>query len=271
MTALVAEPGVYDIDEALYHADRSLAPHLGRSLSSTGAKTLLDSPARFAYQREHPVFKDAYDFGSVAHQLLLGGGAQIETVVADSWRTKAAQEQRDMARESGRTPILIDDYERALRLVAAVQSHPVAGPIFAHPEGTAERSLYWIDDETGVTCRGRLDWLHPRAIVDLKTAADASPGKFSRNLVDFGYALQAAWYSEGYTAVTGESLPFIHVVVEKEPPHLVAVYQIDADALAYGAAKAAEARAIFAECESTGTWPGYSPEIELVSLPAWAR
>lgn len=269
MTVAITEPGIYEVPEAEYHADRSLVPTLGRSLSSTGAKAILDSPARFAYQREHPVVKDAYDFGSVAHGLLLGG-VDVAVIDADSWRTKAAQEQRDEARAAGRIPMLTADHDRAIDLVDAVLAHPVAGAIF-RADGKAEQSLYWIDDETGVTCRGRIDWLHPRAIVDLKTTINASPGKFSRALVDYGYALQAEWYAQGYEAVTGERLPFVHVVVEKEPPHLVAVYQVDAEALAYGADRAAEARRIYAECESTDDWPGYSPEIELVSLPAWAR
>lgn len=267
---IIDAPGLYpDLEESTYHADTNLVPALGRSLSSTGAKTILDSPARFAYQRQHPVVKDAYDFGHVAHSLILGG-AELEVVDADSWRTKAAQEQRDEARKAGRVPILVADYARAQDLVSAVMSHPTAGPIFA-AAGEAEQSLYWIDDETGVTCRGRVDWVHPRALVDLKTTINAAPAKFSRALVDYGYALQASWYCDGWEAVTGERLPFVHVVVEKEPPHLVAVYQVDAEALAYGADLGAQARRIFAECESTGVWPGYSPEVELVSLPGWAQ
>lgn len=268
---LIDAPGWYDVPEATYHADRNLAPALGRSLSSSGAKTILDCPARFAWQRDNPVVKDAYDFGHVAHARLLGFGDEHITVVdADSWRTKAAQEQRDEARAAGKVPILAADSERAWALVTAVMEHPVAGAAFARA-GQAEQSLYWIDDETGVTCRGRVDWLLPNAIVDLKTTVNASPAKFSRSLVDYGYALQAAWYQQGIEALTGERLPFVHVVVEKEPPHLVAVYQVDTDALAFGAERARDARVLFAECESSGVWPGYSPDIELVSLPAWAR
>lgn len=270
-TPLVTGPGLYPaLDESAYHADTALAPELGRSLSSSGAKTILDSPARFAYQRQHPVVKDAYDFGHVVHGMILGSGSEVHVVHADSWRTKAAQEERDTARDAGEVPLLVADYERALAVQAAVMAHPVAGAIFSRA-GEAEQSLYWIDDDTGITCRGRIDWLLPNAIVDLKSAANAAPAKWSRNLVDFGYALQSAWYTDGLAAITGERLPFVHVVVEKEPPHLVAVYQVDHEALAYGAERAAEARRLFAECESSGQWPGYSSEIELVSLPAWAR
>ncbi len=270
MSVIVDKPGLYpDLDEATYHADNALAPTLGRSLSSSGAKAILDCPARFAYQRQHPVQKDVYDFGAVVHGMLLGTGGDVHVVQADSWRTKAAQEERDSARDAGKVPLLVADYERALAVQSAVMAHPVTGAIFARA-GEAEQSLYWIDDETGITCRGRIDWLLPNAIVDVKTAANAAPGKWSRNLVDFGYALQAAWYSDGLEAITGERLPFVHVVVEKEPPYLVAVYQVDHDALVYGADRAAEARRLYAECESNDDWPGYSPDIELVSLPAWA-
>lgn len=269
MTILIEGPGIYDIGESEYHADQHLASTLGRSLSSSGAKTLLDCPARFAWQREHPVTKDAYDFGHVAHARLLGSGAEIVVIDAPDWRTNAAKSMRDDARAGGMVPILAADSARADALVDAVRAHPVAGAIFA-ADGRAEQSMYWVDDETGVTCRGRVDWVHPRALVDLKTALVAAPSRFSRSLVDYGYALQAEWYSQGWHALTGERLPFVHVVVEKEPPHLVAVYQVDADALAYGAEKASLARRIYAECESNDDWPGYSPEIELVSLPAWA-
>lgn len=270
MTALVDAPGIYELPEDVYHGDRHLASTLGRSLSSTGAKTLLDCPARFAWQREHPVVKDAFDFGHVAHARLLGSGPEIVVIDAPDWRTNAAKSMRDDARAGGMVPILAADSARADALVAAVMTHPVAGAIFSRA-GEAEQSLYWIDDETGVTCRGRIDWLLPNAIVDLKTSLTAAPSRFSRSLVDYGYALQAAWYSEGFEAVTGERLPFVHVVVEKEPPHLVAVYQVDADALAYGADRAREARLLYADCESNDEWPGYSTDIELVSLPAWAR
>lgn len=271
LTAEISEPGFYDLPEDVYHADRHLAPTLGRSLSSSGAKTLLDCPARFAWQREHPVVKDAYDFGSVAHTLLLGLGEDIVVIDAADWRTNAAKAERDAAREAGRVPILVGDYARAVALVDAVRAHPVAGRIFDPLKGRPERSLYWIDPATGITCRGRLDWEMSNAIVDLKTAVTAAPQRFSRSLVDYGYALQAAWYQDGYEVLTGERLPFVHVVVEKEPPHLVAVYQVDADALAYGADRAAEARALYAECESADEWPGYSTDIELVSLPGWVR
>ena len=70
---MITHPGIYaGIDETVYHADSDLAPELGRSLSQSGAKTLLASPARFAWERDHgrPP-KDAYDLGTLVHALVL--------------------------------------------------------------------------------------------------------------------------------------------------------------------------------------------------------
>ena len=58
------------ISTADYHADRS-------SLSCSGAKLLLRSPAKFQWRLDHPVVKDVFDFGTVAHTLVLGEGADI--------------------------------------------------------------------------------------------------------------------------------------------------------------------------------------------------
>jgi hypothetical protein len=88
-----------DIPEAEYHA------HQG-SLSVSGAKVLLKAPALFKWQQDHPVHKDVFDFGSAAHALVLGVGAPLHVVHADSWRTKAAQEERDKARAEGSIPLL---------------------------------------------------------------------------------------------------------------------------------------------------------------------
>ena len=49
---------VHGMPEDEYHAHPT-------SLSVSGAKTLLKSPARFQWERQNPVYKDVFDFGSV--------------------------------------------------------------------------------------------------------------------------------------------------------------------------------------------------------------
>jgi hypothetical protein len=265
----ITAPGIYELDESLYQADTELAPDLGRSLSFSGAKTILSSPARFAYQREHGrPDKPAFDFGHAAHLYILGKGNAIVRIDADDWRTKAAKDARAEAYADGLVPLLGADDDRALALAKAVRDHPLAAAILS--EGEPEKSIYWVDEATGVTCRGRVDWLRDNALVDVKTTLDASPAAFAKSCANYGYDQQADWYPAGIEAITGKRLPFLFIAVEKEPPHLVAVYQLDADALDRGARRNRQALDLYAECESSGIWPAYSEDIETLSLPRWA-
>lgn len=268
---MIDKPGLYPgIDEATYHADTDLAPHLGRSLSVSGAKTILRSPALFHYQREHgrPP-KDAFDVGTLAHELILrGGDKRIRVVDSYDWRLTRARDAKIEAYAMGNVPVHRGDLLEASRIAASIRRHRLASAILS--EGQAEVSFYWIDEATGVTLRGRTDWLRDNAIVDVKTTKDASPRAFAKDCANYRYDMQADHYSEGIEAITGRRLPFLFLCVENTPPYLVAVYQLDDDAMARGARDNAAARALYAECESADEWPGYSPEIETLSLPRWA-
>ena len=253
---------VHGLDELVYHRLPGLA--------STGAKRLIQrSPAHFRWEQEHRTEKAAYDFGHVVHGLVLGTGLEVDVIDADSWRSKTAQEARRESYANNRVPMLAADYERAARAAVAVQSHATASPLFHG--GSAEVSLFWTDEDTGVECRGRLDYLRPDGIVDLKTTSDANPATFDRAVAKFGYDLQTAWYRGGYEVIAGERMRFVHVLVETEAPHAVSVVELDEEALHIGALKAARAREIYAECTRTGQWPGYDPTvIHPVGLPQWA-
>ncbi len=264
-TTLVEAPGLYDIDETLYHADTHLAPTLGRSLSASGAKSLLRSPARFKWERDNGARPDTatFDTGHAAHRFILRKGNDVGRVHADTWRTNTAKAEAAALRAAHRVPLLVKDYLAALDMAKAVRRHRNFGRLF--DDGAAEQSAYWIDDATGVTCRARADWLHPHAVIDVKTAADASPAGFAKAVANFRYDLQAVVYGEAF----GADLPFVFVVVETAPPHFCAAYVLPAEALAIGRNDWHRALAMFAECESTGVWPSYSEEIETLTLPGW--
>jgi hypothetical protein len=264
----VTGPGFHAVAESDYHADTNLAPELGRSLSTSGAKVLLESPAKFHYQREHGSgHKAVYDFGHAAHLYVLGVGEQVARVEADSWRTKEARTLQEEAYAAGHIPLLAHDDDKALALADAVKSHPTAGPWFTG--GDPEQSLYWLDAATGITRRGRVDYLRHDAVIDLKSSADASAAGFAKSVANYGYDMQAAAYVDGVESLTGERLPFYFVVVEKEPPHLVALYELDDESMAVGRIRNAEACALYAQCQSDDEWPGYPTEIQTLSSPAW--
>jgi hypothetical protein len=224
---------------------------------------------------DHPrPSKRAYDFGHVVHGLVLGDGPQIVPIDADDWRTKDARAQRDEAYAAGQVPILASEYAEAAACAASVKAHLLAGPLF--DDGRAEVSLFWDDEQTGVKMRGRLDWIrdspkYPRVVgVDLKTAASADPETFARTAASYGYAQQQAQYEDGIVAAgLGDDPEFLFVVVEKSPPYLVSVIELDPESVRIGRAVNRRAALIYKRCIETNTWPGFGPGVSTVSLPMW--
>jgi hypothetical protein len=275
MNPVITKPGIYsDLAEDIYHAD----PVPGGSLSASGAKALLDCPAKFRYQQEHPVFKNTFDFGSAAHQLVLGTGPEIVVVDAENWRTKAAQEQQKQARAAGKIPLLTSERDEVVCMASAIRSHPLAAAALDPARGgKPEQSLFMQDETSGVWLRSRLDWMpDPHSamrpvIFDYKTTKNASPDSFAREMANYRYHLQAAWYAHLYLEITGVDAPFLFIAQDKEPPYLVAVCQPDAEAMRAGRQLMRQAIHAYAACCATGEWPGYGDDIHTISLPPWAR
>lgn len=259
-------PGVYpDIPDDVYHADPLL--HLGGSLSSTGARELLDNPARFDYDRRQPAkTSDDFDLGHAAHREALGTGVEWEVCDFPTWQSKAAQAARAAARAAGRTPLKPDQYERVEAMGVALRKHPLVGPMFERGLGQSELTLVWQDEGTGVWCRARLDrWLDPFAL-DYKTCADASPEGFRRAIEDHGYHIQRSFYLRGALALGLDPAEFLFTAQEKVPPYFVAAYRINARSARIGDQLAQAALERYRDCTASGIWPGYSIGVETLSL-----
>lgn len=262
------ETGIhYDVPELEYHA----LP----GLSSTGVKAMLDSPARYQHSRTHRVEKRAFDLGHAAHAVVLGVGLDVAVIpdellgAGGSLATKAAKEFVAEARAEGKVPIKAAENAAILQLADAVLMHPDAGPLLTN--GAPEVSILWDDVDTGVRCRGRLDYWHESAgvVVDLKTTRSANPTEFTRTAANFGYDVQAAHYLDGLTQAGGTATRFLHVLVETEAPHLVSVVELDVDYLAIGRARARAAIDLYARCVERDEWPGYPAGITRIAPPRW--
>ena len=167
-----------------------------------------------------------------------------------------------------------DDRKVALTIGKSARAHPIARNIFA--VGTAEQSVFWTDKETGVLCKCRPDWLidpNPNyAILDLKSAADASPEGFMRSAYNYGYHRAAAWYLDGVEAAAGDKPDaFMFLAVEKQPPFAVAYYYADDDMIEVGRRENRAALRTYAECLASGKWPGYTDRLLPLGLPKWAH
>lgn len=253
------KPGIYG---GLTHAD------LPGGLSASGAKTLLfQSPAAYKWQREHPKpATKSMDLGTLAHALILEG--ETRYLVCRDGRTKEGKADRSRCMDEGLFPVTADDAALIEGIAKSVLEHTTAANILAH--GDPEQAVIWADEQTGVVCRGFIDWLNPKAIVDLKTTVDASPSGFGRQAANLHYDLAAEFYRTAVESITGEALPVLHIAVENKPPHLVGVHQFPPEADERGRYDMRRAIDLYAECVAADEWPAYGTDIIPTPWPRWA-
>lgn len=271
---LITSPGVYKVSAGDYHADKGVCP--APSLSSTGARRLLETcPARFWYERENPPAPSlALDVGTAAHEWLLEGDAWPQKFIVlpedHDGRTKIGKARIEEIEAEGKRPLKFDDFRVIREMKKALEAHPFASALFQG--GRAEQSIYWRDEETGIWCRCRPDYLPPSHIIpDYKTCAKADLRSLQKSIATYGYHQQAAWYLDGIKAIGLHKNPgFALVFQEKDPPYLVVVVALDDETLGWGRIKNRKARAIFADALRTGTWRGYADEVVHLGLPIWS-
>lgn len=266
----ITKPGLYpDLDEAVYRSQTDW-------LSVSGAKKLLppSCPAKFKASLGVEEHKPQFDVGKAFHAKVLGDGAEVVVVAADSWRSTAARDARDAAYEAGSVPLLTAEAEVVEAMAAAVKAHDTAPLLFAG--GAAEVSAFWVDEATGVQCKARFDYLPDKQpdrrliVPDLKSAVSVDPREFARAAARFSYVAQDLWYCDALRTLGIDDDPaFVFVAVEKEAPYLVHVMQFAGEEERSLVAAANEkARRLYRDCAAADHWPGY-PGVTQLSLPTW--
>lgn len=282
------QPGIVDVSPEAYHVDSTTPVP---SLSSTMARILLNRTPLHAWaasprlQREFPHVdrapaqpkeSDAFDIGRACHAILLGRGGSIDVVLADDWAKKVAREQRAASREAGRTPLLLAQYEGAMRMAEAARRVLGEAKLELDPNRSEVAAYAEIE---GVLCRVMIDnapaW--PTApLIDYKTCEDASPEACLKSVQAYGYDFQWQWYREVWQAATGERRRLLFLFGEKSPPHehqIIELYEGrgEGDWSQDAAEKCSEARRIFRNSLETGEWPGYPVRIATLHAPQWHR
>lgn len=177
------------------------------------------------------------------------------------------------AENAGREEVTAKQYRMIEGMADSVRRHPLAGKLFTG--GEAEVTLSWVDEATGLRCKGRADYYKVDTsglalAVDLKSTQDATPKGFATSVANYGYERQAYFYQQGFAAVGRPLDAFIFVAVEKEAPYLLRPITLGPDSIAEGAESIREDMATLAKCLKSGHWPGYDEDIAEIELPAWA-
>lgn len=164
------------------------------------------------------------------------------------------------------------DYETAKRIAENVQNSAAAQTIMG--EGDAEVTIVWVDPETGILCKGRVDWLLKdfSIILDWKSTSKpggASPREFRKSIANFNYHRQPPWYIDGVKAVTGIEPTFIFGAYETDAPYASAFYCPSLLMLDQGRRENRFFVEKYVHCVKNDEWQGYSDLIEPIDLPPW--
>jgi hypothetical protein len=273
------EHGIHDLPAAEYHTDPAATPSLSASIAHT-LYTRSPLHAWTAHPKLNPDHQrreeTRFDIGTTCHSILLEQRDVeeiVEIIDAPDWRTKAAQEARDAARENGLIPLLADQVDGVTAMLTATRDQLARLDVWPAPftAGKPEQTLIW--QEGDVTCRALVDWLRDdhTVIDDLKTTGSASPFVWPRRLFDIGADLQARFYQRGVKALTGTEPVFRFVVVETAPPYALSVFSLSPAAEAIADAKIESALKVWAECVERDEWPAYAPRVYFAEAPAWAE
>ena len=194
--------GIYiGLDEDTYHND----PALG----STDMKRLAQSPPDFWFNSKFNPDWESDDedtpsrkFGRAAHKRVLEGRDVFLArygSVSEPGNTKAGKDQRAAIEARGKEWLKSDDFRRIELMGAMVRGNPALTNAFTG--GVAgEVSIFW-QAKNGMRKKCRIDYLKPRASVDLKTIAnqfnEPFPQACRKAIGNYRYDVQAAHYAEG--------------------------------------------------------------------------
>lgn len=236
-------------------------------------KNIARSPAHYLHARNaERVDKAVFAQGRATHfGVFEPERLASEIAVFDGPRRAGKEWERFKAQADalGQTILKEAEFEECIAYANAVRSNQTAMGLLQ--TGIAEVSITWRDEVTGIVCKGRLDWVtRGKWITDLKTTKCAAPEEFARQSWRYLYHVQGAMYVDGWKAVTGEELPFLHIAVEKESPYVVQVYRLPEYVIQAGRETYREWLALVKRCRESGEWPGYADGVVELQPPRWA-
>lgn len=243
-----------------------------KAINWSSLKRLSVSPRLYKYRIDHPEpDKPSFALGRAAHCAILepqayGSRYGIFDGIRRGKAWDAWQEEHP-----GLEALKPHEAESIERIVSAVRENAHAAEALSG--GRAEEVLTWTSSN-GLACKGRVDYITPRRVVDLKTTTRL--GGFAREVERYQYHGQLAWYHDG--AIAAGALP-----VSADLPLVVAVesddggdrcfdcgvFELSRAMLDHGRALYRKLLDRFNACAMTNNWPGLCPYVQAIEPSQW--
>lgn len=258
--------------ERPYHARKAVSSTLLRDIETRGVEV---AAYKYLFEKVHP--SPAMVDGSIVHALsfpllnerpyeieperiatqlaLADAGDEYDSVAIGPEARRNAKAWTEFAASHPTSTLLIKPSEleshriraarlakiaRHVRFALACEFDIAENAWSAVSEGVAhEHSFFWVDEETGLECKARIDCATAFEAMDLKCTKDAHPLGFAgpRGILwTRRYFMQAAWYRHAMSlaGLADPAMPFKFVAVQPFPPYSVGVYLVPEDAMQIG-------------------------------------
>jgi len=257
--------------------------HRGPGVSSTTLKEFRKSAAHvYSFQNEPQKEKKCFEFGSLVHDAVLlpeifndiyqTDEFAIAKCKSDSKKPRATTIYKDAVSNWKLTnPMgqIVSSYDMRLArgIKDAVLNHDTASILLS--DGIPEQAIFWTDEETGLLCKCKPDYLG-EYLVDLKTTSSIDDEDFAISAYKFGYHISMGFYVMGIEAVLKKEVSPILIAVETESPFGVKVFPFGQDELMHGKMLARHFLNQYKKCLDTNNWPNYTPVARELKFPPWA-
>jgi len=180
-------------------------------------------------------------------------------------------------------------FEACHEMTKSAETHPESHALLNQRPGLEEVTMIWVNPETGLRCKARVDRLIDNgfgdevkpALADLKTTDSAHAEDFRRKIGRYGYWAQGAFYTMGFNTLAAQVYgvppiqePFLFSVVEKSEPYACQVYALSSRVREQGTGRVLKVMSKLAEHE-TDKVPApersYSPKVETIGLSRWQK
>lgn len=143
-------------------------------------------------------------------------------------------------------------------MAKAFANHPYTRKLLNF--ASVEQTLVWIDPETGLLCKGRLDAvvdMMGASVYDVKSIEKFTYWGIKNYIRDYHCKEQAAWYHDGLKVLTGEPpRVFIDIFMQKPAPHDIEPLMASEGDIDEGRSKNRTALRRIADATERGEWTG---------------
>jgi hypothetical protein len=174
----------------------------------------------------------------------------------------------------GKEILSSEDWQKLQGMRQALDDTDMVGelPSIIMTEGKREVSMRWVDPDTGLPCRLRMDYWHQELAygLDLKSCIDGTDEAFTRAIVKNEYHISQAHYLAGAHELGLPLRKYLFLTQETEPPYVAALTQVGSTFEELGFAAWRNAMNKLARAITAGKFPGYTTGIRTLEAPAYA-